>query len=232
MIVRDIDLAKKMNIYGCNVDEQKVKSVNMGDASFAKREEIIGTMGLGPCVGLIAYSKDISYVAHIDMGNKIGINFDKDNNSIRLQELYQKLIEIYKQKGEVSPLYLATVSSETFVFDKKWWSDRAILLDEQIGDFIKRCMSLGIAVSRMPHMQSTFILVDSENGNFYVKDGGYCVRRNFNDKSQKKYLNSLEETKNISSMSTLNFALHDLTFSEKNNLFGKKGIKGDFTNDK
>lgn len=105
MYVSNKQLCDKVKEYGCIIDENRTRMINMGDGKFANPNEILGTMGLGPCVGLVVYSDEMSYMAHIDMGNMIGINFDSNGSSIRLQELKNRI----KSSDKKSSITLATV---------------------------------------------------------------------------------------------------------------------------
>ena len=192
MLISKEEFCKKMNQYGVNVDCEKTICINMGGGKFAENGESIGTLGIGKCVTLIAYCNDFSYVAHVDLGNMIGINFDKNGNSIRLKELYRRILEYKKSGGKT--LYFGTVSSESFIFEKKWWIKEEILFENQIDSFVELCSSLEFDIIRLPHIQSKFVLIDSNNGNYYVDSYGYCVEKNFNDLTKQKFLGSTENS--------------------------------------
>lgn len=47
-------------------------------------------------------------------------------------------------------------------------------------------------------MQSTFALLDSSNGEFYVGEYGYAIKTNINNLNEKTYLNSLDSANSYS----------------------------------
>ena len=87
--------------YGCDVNPQKVKGVSIGGNIFGINDDIPATIGLGPCVGLVAFSDAFTFLAHIDMGNYVGFNFDANGKCIHLEKLYKRILRLSK---DLTPL--------------------------------------------------------------------------------------------------------------------------------
>ena len=145
-------------------------------------------------MGLVAFSDAFTFLAHIDMGNCVGFNFDANGKCIHLEKLYKRILSTKRDNLSFDTLYLATVSSETFRYERKWWSERAVLLDEEINRMIEICKYLGINVIRVPHFESDFCAINSQNGNFYAREYGYPIKTNIKDLSQRQFLNSFSST--------------------------------------
>ena len=183
--------AKPLISYGCDVNPQKIIGVGQGENRFGSNDDVLATLGLASCVGLVAYSKKFTFMAHIDIGNCIGFNFNENGRCLHLEKLYKRVLEVKRDNPDFSELYIATVSSETFRYERKWWSGYAIKLDENINRFIEDCLSLGINVIKHPHFQSKFCAINSQNGDFYTSDGSYAIKTNIMDLSQRQWLNCM-----------------------------------------
>lgn len=121
MIKREYD-------YDCDIDPKKtIRYIGMGEGEFANTQgEILSTMGIASCVGLMAFSKQFSYLAHIEMGNCIGSNFDSNGNCIRIEELLERI----RQNSNQEKVWIGTISSERYKYERKWWDEPSIALDE------------------------------------------------------------------------------------------------------
>lgn len=201
MFVSNEKLASLILKYGCKVDTERLRSVNMGQSlySVGSKNSVLATIGLGSCVGLVVYSGKFTYLAHIDMGNVIGMNFDNNDtfNCIRLREILAILQELKSKNIDISDITFGIVSTETFVFDKKWWSDRAIQFDREIDNFVDYVKhNLGVKVNRIPNIRSDFIALDSTDGKMWVAEGSYAIETNINNLKEKRYLYRIEDKEN------------------------------------
>lgn len=189
MHISDEFLTNKMNELGCNFKEEEIRCINMGSGFFASSKPLLGTMALGPCLGLLVYSKEFTYLSHIDLGNITGMSIDENIDKIR-----NKIDNLLEDNGTVAPLVFITVSSETFAYDKTYWNDRAILYDNKINELIDYLKEKDIVVLRLPHITSSFVVVDSRDGSIYYNYNGSCAKSNVNNLDNRLLLKEVNSS--------------------------------------
>ena len=172
MIITDDDIKKWLKKNNIEMDSSLVKGVNMDMYEVSTKEKpVLFTLGLSTCIGLVAVSKDFSFLAHIDMG--YGVNsfeqkyiklangkWDSKKESCKVtRELYNI---IYRKRNELSNSVELTVVLGEMPVDVN--ESSRVLLETGIENVIKMCKNnLGITVERKPDENASAVLVDSRN---------------------------------------------------------------------
>ena len=155
-------------------DEEKplIQFVKMREYGVATQEKpLLLTAGLQSCISLIAYTKNFSFLAHMNVvrGNW-NEDFDIDEKNIKgkckkVEDLYN---EILKNKDNIRELInIGLVFGVTPV--EKGYLSRTILENDLL-DLFKKLRANNISAVRLPDISSFSFILDSRTGQI-IHDG-------------------------------------------------------------
>ena len=155
-------------------DKEKplIQFVNMREYGVASEEKpLLLTLNLQSCIALIAYTKNFSFLAHMNVvrGNwnkDFDIDEEKQNGKCKkVEDLYN---EILNHKDKISePINIGLVLGITPI--EKDYISRRILENDLLNMFEKLRVN-NISVNRLPDMNSWSFILDSREGKI-IHDG-------------------------------------------------------------
>lgn len=153
-------------------DKELIQFVNMREYAVATQEKpLLFTVGLQSCIGLIAYTKNFSFLAHMNAAKG---NWDKDfeideTNQIgrckKIETLYR---EILKNKDKIMQTINIGLVLGVQPFEKDYISRR--ILEKDLLDLFERLRENNVWGKRIPDISSFSFILDSRVGQI-IHDG-------------------------------------------------------------
>ena len=164
-----------LNVMKFNIaDEEKdlIQFVPMREYRVASEgKPLLFTINLQTCIALVAYTKDFSFLAHMNC-NKGNWNqdFDTDdeNNVTGCKKVEDLHNEIIKNKDKITePISIGLVLGVT-PLDKEY--DSRQILEKDLRSLFERLSENNILAIRLPDINSFSFILDSRNGDL-IHDG-------------------------------------------------------------
>lgn len=176
-----------------NIDDKEkslIQLVNMREYGVASEEKpLLLTMNLQSCIALIAYTKNFSFLAHMNVirGNwSQDFDIDEINGNSKCKKVEDLYNEILSHKDKISqPINIGLVLGITPV-DKDCISRR--VLENDLLKMFEKLRVNNICANRLPDISSWSFILDSRKGEI-IHDGVECknkITRIFQEEKQRK----------------------------------------------
>jgi len=188
-----IDNALEVMKFDINDKEKSlIQFVGMREYRVATEEKpLLLTLNLQSCIALIAYTKNFSFLAHMNVirGNW---NHDFDIDEVNGNSMCKKVNDLYKEilihKDKISqPINVGLVLGITPV--ERDYISRKILEDDLVKMF-QKLRKDNIYVNRLPDINSWNFILDSRTGKI-IHDGVECKNKVTNISQEKKQKENL-----------------------------------------
>jgi len=188
-----IDNALEVMKFDINDKEKSlIQFVGMREYRVATEEKpLLLTLNLQSCIALIAYTKNFSFLAHMNVirGNW---NHDFDIDEVNGNSMCKKVNDLYKEilihKDKISqPINVGLVLGITPV--ERDYISRKILEDDLVKMF-QKLREDNIYVNRLPDINSWNFILDSRTGKI-IHDGVECKNKVTNISQEKKQKENL-----------------------------------------
>lgn len=158
-----------------NIGEQDIdliKFVNMREYAVANsKEPLLLTIGLQSCIALIAYEKNFSFLAHMNVykGNcKKDFKIDKEDEIVRCIKIDNLYEEIMKNKENITDTINIGIVLGVTPVGKEHKSRQVIEKDLQ--EMFNKLRANKISARRLPDINSYSLILDSRTGTI-IHDG-------------------------------------------------------------
>ena len=174
-----IDNALKVMKFDIDDEEKSlIQFVGMREYGVASQEKpLLLTLNLQSCIALIAYTKNFSFLAHMNVirGNwNKDFNIDEVNGTSKCKKVEDLYNEILSHKDKISqPINIGLVLGIAPV--EKEYISRRILEDDLLNMFEKLRVNY-IRANRLPDIKSWNFILDSRKGEI-IHDGVECGNR-------------------------------------------------------
>lgn len=154
-----------------NIDTDLIQFVNMREYGVAnKNKPILFTCNLQTCVALIAYAKDFSFLAHMNIFKG---NWDKDfeiedNNIKRCTKIGDLYTEILKNKDKIKDTINVGLVFGVLPLDKDYETRKVI--ERDLIKLFQNLRANNISAVRLPDINSFSFMLDSRTGKI-IHDG-------------------------------------------------------------
>ncbi len=158
-----------------NIEEQEtdlIKFVNMREYAVANsKEPLLLTIGLQSCIALIAYEKNFSFLAHMNVykGNcKKDFELDEKDEIVRCIKIDNLYEEIMKNKENITDTINIGIVLGVTPVGKEHKSRQVIEKDLQ--EMFNKLRVNKISARRLPNINSSSLILDSRTGTI-IHDG-------------------------------------------------------------
>ena len=158
-----------------NIEEQEtdlIKFVNMREYAVANsKEPLLLTIGLQSCIALIAYEKNFSFLAHMNVykGNcKKDFELDEKDEIVRCIKIDNLYEEIMKNKENITDTINIGIVLGVTPVGKEHKSRQVIEKDLQ--EMFNKLRANKISARRLPNINSCSLILDSRTGTI-IHDG-------------------------------------------------------------
>ena len=158
-----------------NIEEQEtdlIKFVNMREYAVANsKEPLLLTIGLQSCIALIAYEKNFSFLAHMNVykGNcEKDFELDEKDEIVRCRKIDKLYEEIMKNKENITDTINIGIVLGVTPVGKEHKSRQVIEKDLQ--EMFNKLRANKISARRLPNINSCSLILDSRTGTI-IHDG-------------------------------------------------------------